>query len=113
MLAKSVRMKLEGLMPQRMGDLARFARDLRPAVYEALEDFDARPRFWEDALNGAVAERVLAGDEEGALVLAKEMLAGARPDGVVHIVGAGPGDCLLYTSPSPRDQRGSRMPSSA
>ena len=22
-------------------------------------------------------------------------------------------DCLLYTSPSPRDQRGSRMPSSA
>ena len=25
----------------------------------------------------------------------------------------GGGDCLLYTSPSPRDQRGSRMPSSA
>ena len=24
-----------------------------------------------------------------------------------------PFDCLLYTSPSPRDQRGSRMPSSA
>ena len=23
------------------------------------------------------------------------------------------GNCLLYTSPSPRDQRGSRMPSSA
>ena len=26
---------------------------------------------------------------------------------------AGDGTCLLYTSPSPRDQRGSRMPSSA
>ena len=26
---------------------------------------------------------------------------------------AGPSHCLLYTSPSPRDQRGSRMPSSA
>ena len=26
---------------------------------------------------------------------------------------ATPGGCLLYTSPSPRDQRGSRMPSSA
>ena len=25
----------------------------------------------------------------------------------------GPNPCLLYTSPSPRDQRGSRMPSSA
>ena len=28
------------------------------------------------------------------------------------VIGAGKG-CLLYTSPSPRDQRGSRMPSSA
>ena len=27
--------------------------------------------------------------------------------------GMGVGSCLLYTSPSPRDQRGSRMPSSA
>ena len=27
--------------------------------------------------------------------------------------GEHPEDCLLYTSPSPRDQRGSRMPSSA
>ena len=28
-------------------------------------------------------------------------------------LGGGTGTCLLYTSPSPRDQRGSRMPSSA
>ena len=28
-------------------------------------------------------------------------------------IGIMPGNCLLYTSPSPRDQRGSRMPSSA
>ena len=27
--------------------------------------------------------------------------------------GGGNNGCLLYTSPSPRDQRGSRMPSSA
>ena len=33
---------------------------------------------------------------------------------VVIIGGGGHGlACLLYTSPSPRDQRGSRMPSSA
>ena len=30
-----------------------------------------------------------------------------------EIVGVQPMTCLLYTSPSPRDQRGSRMPSSA
>ena len=96
-LAKSVRVNLEALMPQRIGALARFAKDLRPTVYEALDDFDQRRRFWETALNGAVAERVLGGDEDGALALAKEMLAGEQPDGVVHIVGAGPGDADLLT----------------
>ena len=32
---------------------------------------------------------------------------------VVAVANDQPMDCLLYTSPSPRDQRGSRMPSSA
>ena len=32
-------------------------------------------------------------------------------DGVWHLPGAG--DCILYTSPSPRDRQKSRMPSSA
>ena len=57
-----------------------------------------------------------------------EALALELPDhGLVVEIGAGGGQhaawfsgcfphlhcCLLYTSPSPRDQRGSRMPSSA
>ena len=41
--------------------------------------------------------------ERGLLAI----IAGAG--GAAHL----PGICLLYTSPSPRDQRGSRMPSSA
>ena len=32
---------------------------------------------------------------------------------VINLINNSSGDCLLYTSPSPRDQRGSRMPSSA
>ena len=35
-----------------------------------------------------------------------------RLDGA-HMLAGQPLACLLYTSPSPRDQRGSRMPSSA
>ena len=37
------------------------------------------------------------------------------PEYAGHIMFGGvyPNACLLYTSPSPRDQRGSRMPSSA
>ena len=37
------------------------------------------------------------------------VLAGKK----AFIFDAGTNGCLLYTSPSPRDQRGSRMPSSA
>ena len=44
-------------------------------------------------------------DPEKANFLDHDLLFGALPDGVEL--------CLLYTSPSPRDQRGSRMPSSA
>ena len=41
-------------------------------------------------------------------------VAHARAQGVDELVFLGDaGGCLLYTSPSPRDQRGSRMPSSA
>ena len=40
-------------------------------------------------------------------VTAEEILIGSAND------LSGPIACLLYTSPSPRDQRGSRMPSSA
>ena len=39
-----------------------------------------------------------------------------RDDTIVSRINRAAGqpvDCLLYTSPSPRDQRGSRMPSSA
>ena len=49
-----------------------------------------------------------------------ELIENRRPqweelDGLCETLGAvGKNEpCLLYTSPSPRDQRGSRMPSSA
>ena len=35
------------------------------------------------------------------------------PNWKYPVVATSNKDCLLYTSPSPRDQRGSRMPSSA
>ena len=40
-------------------------------------------------------------------------LTALSPEDVVRLGVAHVPDCLLYTSPSPRDQRGSRMPSSA
>ena len=56
------------------------------------------------------------GDKATWIVLAQEvaqlqcLTAGQHRDQNAELVV---GVCLLYTSPSPRDQRGSRMPSSA
>ena len=44
----------------------------------------------------------------------KTLVTAVQKAGLVDTLkGDGPFTCLLYTSPSPRDQRGSRMPSSA
>ena len=60
--------------------------------------------FWQQVL-GWLAWGGLAGSLASLLI-------GGAVWGLSHANGHSMG-CLLYTSPSPRDQRGSRMPSSA
>jgi uroporphyrin-III C-methyltransferase/precorrin-2 dehydrogenase/sirohydrochlorin ferrochelatase len=97
-LAKAVRTKLEALLPARIGELAALARRLRPFVSEAIPDKSARRLFWERALMGPAAEAAYAGDLETAEAMLKsEAHASAPAYGVVHIVGAGPGDPELLT----------------
>ena len=60
-------------------------------------------------------------DGRRGVILADEMGLGKTPQvicalqslGATNVLIVCPKTCLLYTSPSPRDQRGSRMPSSA
>ena len=54
--------------------------------------------------------------EEEAIRVIKtipQMIPGKHEGKIVSVLYELPITCLLYTSPSPRDQRGSRMPSSA
>lgn len=100
-IAKTIRAKLEALMPQRLGDLAKIAAKLRPDVKEAFpEDGISRRHFWENVLTGPIAERAYAGELEGAEADMRAALSqsinGTRV-GRVHIVGAGPGDPELLT----------------
>ena len=54
---------------------------------------------------------------EGSIAFPEGTVAAnnSNGNGLVYYNGAGPvlDSCLLYTSPSPRDQRGARMPSSS
>ncbi|KCZ85410.1 siroheme synthase [Hyphomonas adhaerens MHS-3] len=96
-LAKSIRTKLEALLPARIGDLAALAGRLRETVKAALPDFSARRKFWERTLTGRAAELAYAGDLTGAEAAMRAELFAPTGQGVVHIVGAGPGDPELLT----------------
>lgn len=97
-LVKALREKLEAIIPQRAGEFASLAGKLRGFVSGAIPDQTARRRFWERALAGPAAAAAYAGDFDKAEALLKE--AAREPQrraGVVHIVGAGPGDPELLT----------------
>ena len=77
--------------------------DVLKTRLQVQDEVDARRARYVGAWRGA--RRIVA--EEGA----RGLFAGTTPAVVGSAVSWG--TCLLYTSPSPRDKRQSRMPSSA
>ena len=108
----------------------RGARVARPSLKEAQEVFEARellePKTAYRAAKKVTEEdlAILRGhiEDEHQALARSDNGAALHLSGLFHVEIARIAnqatiaqfiDCLLYTSPSPRDQRGSRMPSSA
>jgi uroporphyrin-III C-methyltransferase/precorrin-2 dehydrogenase/sirohydrochlorin ferrochelatase len=100
-LARRLRERLEAMIPKRIGELASWLRTLRAGTRLKLRDIDERRRFFEAVVDGPAARRFMAGDAQGALRAAQQLLATtstAPPAaGEVTLVGAGPGDPELLT----------------
>jgi len=98
-LARMLRGKLEAMIPHGYGRLAAFAGRFRNTVRAHVADPARQRAFWENLLEGAIAEKVLAGDEAAAETMLHTMLQGgaAQQAGEVYLVGAGPGDPDLLT----------------
>lgn len=97
-LARDVRTRIEGVLPEGLANVARLARELRETVKASVPDFMARRRFWEKAFRGPAADLAAAGRTAEARREMLRLLNVAAPEqGVVHIVGAGPGDPELLT----------------
>src|SRR5690606_1913279 len=101
-LARRVRMQIEALLPERLGQLADYAGRWRQAVRRALPDLPARLRFWDGFFNGPAAANLLAGEVTGADQAMQRALdaasaADAPPRGEVYLIGVGPGDPDLLT----------------
>ncbi len=98
-LTRMMRSKLETMIPQNYSRLAAFAEHFRELVKLRVTNPAKRRIFWESALEGVVAEKVLAGDEGSAEKMLKQMLVNEDNilRGEVYLVGAGPGDPDLLT----------------
>jgi uroporphyrin-III C-methyltransferase/precorrin-2 dehydrogenase/sirohydrochlorin ferrochelatase len=98
-LARRIRERIESMLPARIGELAALLGGWRPRVIAKLKTFSEKRRFWEQAVDGKIAEAALAGNFAMAeALLADALAAGVREAvGSVAIVGAGPGDPDLLT----------------
>ena len=99
-LTRLLRNRLEAAIPHGIGVLAEIAGKFRDKVKAAFPTLNQRRKFWEQVLEGTIADLVYAGRAEKA----EQHLAEALSDsgdlysgGEVYLVGAGPGDPDLLT----------------
>jgi uroporphyrin-III C-methyltransferase/precorrin-2 dehydrogenase/sirohydrochlorin ferrochelatase len=98
-LARTVRQRIETVLPPRLGALAVLAERFKPLVRLRLPDLAARRHFLDRVLGGTPAELALAGRAAEANAAFARALDAAEtaPPGMVHLVGAGPGAADLLT----------------
>ena len=99
--ARLMRAHLETLIPSSYGRLAKLAAKFRDKVKEHIKNSAERRHFWEDVLQGPIAEMVYSGREDAASDALNRKLEAmdrnAKPVGEVYLVGGGPGDPDLLT----------------
>jgi len=100
-LTKLLSTRIETIVPFSYGKLAALIGQFRSLVKEKIPDRKDRRRFWENVLDGPIAEMFYAGQEKKTLKLLEEQLGNEKPSidsrGEVYLVGGGPGDPELLT----------------
>ncbi|WOJ94084.1 siroheme synthase CysG [Congregibacter variabilis] len=98
-LARSVRSRIEAMLPAATADIARFARLHRDRIRAAGDTEDERRHIWEQVIDGPVAQLILSNRWQAAEQALAELLESHRtsPVGEVYLIGAGPGDPELMT----------------
>jgi len=100
-LARLLRARLETMVPSAYGRLALLMQDFRERVKQRFTSMQQRRRFWEQVLQGPVAEMLFAGQDKAALQALEKQLEDVDSEidrgGEVYLVGGGPGDPDLLT----------------
>jgi uroporphyrin-III C-methyltransferase/precorrin-2 dehydrogenase/sirohydrochlorin ferrochelatase len=100
-LARLLRAKIESLIPPAYGRLAGLAEKYREKVKDFISNPSQRRIFWENTLQGPIAELVFSGETDAAEQQLINTLQSSSQNknhcGEVYLVGAGPGDPDLLT----------------
>ena len=98
-LGQGIRSRIEAMLPQALGRLAKAASQLRTRIAETVPRGERRRSFWNQYFFGAIRESYLAGDSRSyARELEAALAEHSSPAaGRVSLVGAGPGDPELLT----------------
>ena len=100
-LARSVREKIELLLPTQFGRLAELAARWRERAKEKIDSVARRRRFWESVFGGRVSGLAIGGRFNEAERAVADLLVDfsdrGPESGKVWLVGAGPGDPDLLT----------------
>jgi uroporphyrin-III C-methyltransferase/precorrin-2 dehydrogenase/sirohydrochlorin ferrochelatase len=99
MMLRKLKAQLETQLPSGLGRLAKFLGANKTKVKQAITQSSNRLRFWEQAIDGAIAEDVYAGNEPLAQQRFDKLLSNSvgAQQGEVYLIGAGPGDADLLT----------------
>lgn len=99
-LARLLRAKIESVVPPAYGRLAGLAEKFRDKVKQHIHSPTQRRIFWENILQGSVAELVFSGNDQQAEQQLEQILLSQQQQtnlGEVYLVGAGPGAPDLLT----------------
>jgi uroporphyrin-III C-methyltransferase / precorrin-2 dehydrogenase / sirohydrochlorin ferrochelatase len=98
-LGQGIRAKIDALLPAKLGELASVASTLRSRVAKHVPHGNARRSFWQNYFFGTPRETLFAGDKAGFANAIKSAISEAAlpSEGIVTLVGVGPGNAELIT----------------
>lgn len=100
-LARLIRARLETVIPAGYGRLATLMAKFRDKIKAKLKHPPERRKFWEEVLQGPIAEQVFSGQDNAAHAALEKKIQAVDGDavspGAVYLVGGGPGDPDLLT----------------
>jgi uroporphyrin-III C-methyltransferase / precorrin-2 dehydrogenase / sirohydrochlorin ferrochelatase len=98
-LTRIIKQKIEKILPENLSDLNDFIRKNRQTVKNKLKNIQSRRLFWQEFLEGNIAEEVLIGNFKNAQNLFDQKLFKKNNslESALYLIGAGAGDPDLLT----------------